>query len=208
MSWAARATTNSLASPDNLARWKKIVNPKCPLCSITPFTLGHLLSNCIEALNRFEWRHDNILNFLYIMFSSQRMEGVEIYADLEGHRVNGVTILSDIAITGQKPDLVIINGNSSPPEVRLVELTVPWYTSASMGAAHTRKTDRYRDLCRDIEDQGFKCYNMPPEIGARGLINKRNQGLLTQLCEVNLLFLVLPQSGTRATLGTGQVVGS
>ena len=65
------------------------------------------------------------------MFSSQRMEGVEIYADLEGHRVNGVTIPSDIDITGQKPDLVIINRNSSPPEVRLVELTVPWDTSAS-----------------------------------------------------------------------------
>ena len=158
MSWAARTTTTSLASPDNLARWKKIVNPKCPLCSIT---LGHLLSNCTEALNRYEWRHDNIVNFLYTMFSSQRMEGVEIYADLEGHRVNGVTIPSDIAITGLKPDLVIINRNSSPPEVRLVKLTVPRDTSASMDAALTRKTDRYKDICTDIEDQGFKCYNMP-----------------------------------------------
>ena len=45
MAWMARASTNSLASPDNLARWKKIVDAKCPLCSISPCTLGHLLSN-------------------------------------------------------------------------------------------------------------------------------------------------------------------
>ena len=45
MAWAARATTNCLASPDNLAKWKKIVDPKCPLCSISPCTLGHMMSN-------------------------------------------------------------------------------------------------------------------------------------------------------------------
>ena len=78
------------------------------------------------------------------------MEGVEIYADLEGHRVNGVTLPSDIAITGLKPDLVIINRKSSPPEVRLAELTVPWDTSACMDAALTRKTDRYKDLCHNM----------------------------------------------------------
>ena len=54
MSWAARASTNCLASPDNLARWKKIVDAKCPLCSITPCTLGHLLSNCKKALDWYE----------------------------------------------------------------------------------------------------------------------------------------------------------
>ena len=35
MAWAARATTNCLASPDNLAKWKKIVDPKCPLIYVT-----------------------------------------------------------------------------------------------------------------------------------------------------------------------------
>ena len=53
MAWAARATTNCLASPDNLAKWKKIVDPKCPLCSLSPCTLGHMLSSCKEALDRF-----------------------------------------------------------------------------------------------------------------------------------------------------------
>ena len=75
MAWAARDTTNCLASPDNLAKWKKIVDPKCPLCSALPCTLGHLLSNCKEALDRFEWRHNNIATF-----SSKRLEGVELFA--------------------------------------------------------------------------------------------------------------------------------
>ena len=103
MAWVARASTNCLASPDNLAKWKKIVDPKCPLCSISPCTLGHLLSNCKEALDRFEWRHNNILHYLQSLFTSQQQEGVKIYADLEGHRVNGVTIPADVAIRGVQP---------------------------------------------------------------------------------------------------------
>ena len=32
MAWAARATTNCLASPDNQAKWKRWWTPCCPLC--------------------------------------------------------------------------------------------------------------------------------------------------------------------------------
>ena len=69
-------------------------------------------------------------------------------SDLEGKRINGVTIPPDVAMTAQKPDLVIINRKASPPEVMLVELTVPWDSSANMGAALQRKTDSvlYKDL--------------------------------------------------------------
>ena len=49
--------------------------------------------------------------------SSQRLDGVEIYADLEGHRVKRVTIPADIAITSQKPDLVIIYRKFSPQKI-------------------------------------------------------------------------------------------
>ena len=53
MSWAIRACTNSLATPDNLARWGKVVDPKCYMegCNNTA-TLGHLLSNCQIMVNR------------------------------------------------------------------------------------------------------------------------------------------------------------
>ena len=67
-----------------------------------------MLSSCKEALNRFEWRHNNLVEYLHTLFSSQGLEGVEIFADLDGHRVNGVTIPPDLAMSAQKPDLVLI----------------------------------------------------------------------------------------------------
>ena len=51
----------------------------------------------------------NIVHFLLKEFASQGLEGRELYGDLEGKRVNGVTIPPDVAMTAQKPDLVIIN---------------------------------------------------------------------------------------------------
>ena len=123
-------------------------------------------------LIRFEWRHNNIVNQLHPLFTAQRLEGVEVYADLDGHRVNGVTIPSDIAMTAQKPDLVIVNRKSK--EVKLVELTVPWDTTANMAAAMTRKTERYNELTTTIQGNGFKCLNIPLEIGTRGVMNTRN----------------------------------
>ena len=98
--------------------------------------------------------------------------------------MNGVTIPADIAMTGLKPDLVNIDRAASPPEVRLIELTVPCDTAGNIKKAFDRKTDRYHKLCKDIEEQGFKCFNMPLEVGVRGFIDKRNKGLLAHLCNI------------------------
>ena len=203
MAWAARATTNCLASPDNLAKWKRIVDPKCPLCSHSPCTLGHMLSNCKEALDRFEWRHNNIVKYLHSLFTSQGLEGIEVFADLEGHRVNGVTIPPDVAMTAQKPDLVIINRKLM--EVKLVELTVPWDTTSNMTAALQRKTERYENLATEIKGNGFRCSNIPLEIGTRGVVNARNRAVLTQLChglKVNKVSCVTKNCSKLALLGS------
>ena len=45
LAFGARAVTNTLASPDNLACWGKVVMPKCVICGHIPCTLGHLLSD-------------------------------------------------------------------------------------------------------------------------------------------------------------------
>ena len=51
MTFAMRASTNSLATPDNLARWGKVVDTNCKLCSSaeqqnrSTATLGHILNN-------------------------------------------------------------------------------------------------------------------------------------------------------------------
>ena len=187
MSFAMRASTNSLATPDNLARWGKVVDPSCKLCSDPDKpntkavgTLGHILNNCPRMLDRYEWRHNGIVSHLYETFRNQKIDGLRIYADIEGAKVNGGTIPADIAITTQRPDIVIINTNTTPTSVLLVELTVPF--TRNIEAANARKKMRYEYLAQDIEEKGYKCSNIPLEVGSRGHVTARNRETLTYLC--------------------------
>ena len=63
-------------------------------------------------------------------------------ADLNSWRVNGSTGLQEMAITEQKPDLVVIDKSENPTKVMLVELTVPWDAANSFQAALETKTAR------------------------------------------------------------------
>ena len=98
---------------------------------------------------------------------------MEVYFDLEGMKTNGSTIPADIITTLSRPDLVIIDRASTPTEVLLYELTVPYERAENMQNAHTR--NRYSPLVYDIKDRGFKCSHVAFEIGLRGYINKRNK---------------------------------
>ena len=82
-------------------------------------------------------------------------------------RVDGLTVPADIAMIGQKPDIVIVKRQASPPEVPLVELTVPWESSSGMKRARSRKKDIYEKLTEGIEGSGFRFQNIPLEVGAR-----------------------------------------
>ena len=95
--------------------------------------------------------------------------------------MNGVAIPADVAMTAQKPDLVIIN-QSKVMEVKLVELTLSWDTPENLDAAAARKAERYKELTTTIQGNGFKCHNIPLEVGTRGFINGKNKNILTQLC--------------------------
>ena len=119
-----------------------MVSKTCPLCGISPCSLFHLLNNCQTSVNqdRYNYRHDSILSYLYsIVRKAKEHTNLEIYADLAGSRVNGVTIPNDIIWTERKPDLVIIN--RSTKKINLVELTVPW--DSGTDNAKQRKEDRY-----------------------------------------------------------------
>ena len=60
-----RAATNSLATPDNLFRWGKRVDPSCKLCKSPKCTLFHILNHCKVAVegHRYDYRHDSLLNY-------------------------------------------------------------------------------------------------------------------------------------------------
>ena len=187
MAWAVRASTNTLATPDNLARWGRPVDQKCSMegCNVTN-TLGHLLSNCKTktALDRYKTRHDLVLKHLLDEIKNKNKEGMTIYADLAGWRVNGGTVPPDLALTGQVPDLVLIDRSVTPARVVLLELTVPWDSEGSFKAAFDRKYDRYERLTEDIISSGYNTLNMPLEIGCRGVINSRNHSVLASLCSI------------------------
>ena len=126
MSFAIRASTNSLATPDNLARWGKVVDSLCKLCvntdqpnSKTTATLGHILNSCPKMLDRYEWRHNGVLAYLYGLMMDSKPPGITIFADIEGAKVNGGTVPPDIMVTPQRPDMVIINKNTTPSTVFL-----------------------------------------------------------------------------------------
>ena len=53
-----------------------------------------------------------------------------------------------------------------------------------MEKARKRKDDRYEKLTSDIEEQGFWCFNIPLEVGARGFINNRNRGVISPICKI------------------------
>ena len=105
-----------------------------------------------------------------------------MYADLNGWRVNGGTVPQEMALTEQKPDLVVIDKSEKPTKVMLVELTVPWDSANSFQNALERKTARYERLTEDLREAGFKTLNLPLEIGCRGVINQRNATNLESIC--------------------------
>ena len=203
LGWAARAATQSLATPDNLFRWGKRVDSSCKLCKSPKCTLQHITNFCPVALkqSRFDYRHDSILNYMskHIIASETK----EVYFDLEGMRINGSTIPTDITTTLSRPDLVIVDRAASPPVVYLYELSVSYERKENTENAHSRKNNRYAPLVADIEARGFKCSCVCFEIGSRGYINNRNKvalGGLLRLMKSKVKFRTFYQQISKISL--------
>ena len=58
------------------------------------------------------------------------------------------------------------------------DLTMTWDTVANTNNARDRKEARYEYLTEDINERGYKCSNLPFEIGVRGYISPRNRATL------------------------------
>ena len=65
--FALASTYDTLSSPSNLHRWKKITDPSCILCKKPICTSAHVLGGCKVALKqgRYTFRHDNVLFSLH-----------------------------------------------------------------------------------------------------------------------------------------------
>jgi hypothetical protein len=128
LKFAINAAIDSLPTFANLCKWGKRLSSNCPLCS-KKGTLLHILNNCNPMLDRYLWRHNNIIRILISAFEdseSFKDKTVLITADIEGYLIGGGTVPPDIIPTAQKPDVVL----TFPAEclVFLFELTVPFET--------------------------------------------------------------------------------
>ena len=186
MQFAMRSSTNTLATPDNLKRWKKTASDSCKMCAKPntyprKATLFHILNHCEYFLGeneRFTWRHNSVLNYVVQTLKENTPDTIKVYADLEGHNINGQTIPHNIVITSSRPDLVVVDSSTSSPTVYLFELTVSFEQADNIQAANRRKYDRYSPLSADINDAGFNCKNIPFEVGSRGHLTQENRSKL------------------------------
>ena len=69
LSFLVRSTYDVLPSPANLVRWKVVSEDTCRCGKVG--TMKHILSNCPLVLNRYTWRHNEVLKVLYDVTSKQ-----------------------------------------------------------------------------------------------------------------------------------------
>ncbi len=102
-----------------------------------------------------------------------------IHSDLPGHNNNcGIsTVPTDICVTTQIPDIVMIN---HPHKITiLIEVTVSFETNFEKSAQ--RKENRYSSLLNEIQSTGFTCELITIEVGSGGLVSVDNRSKLTTI---------------------------
>ena len=125
LKFAINAGLNTLPTLDNLRRWGKRVNDRCPFCGNIQ-TLLHILSNCSVSLDqgRYTWRHNSVLKTIIDLVRPFLASNFQLYSDIPGYEApHGGTIPPHILTTSLRPDLFIVNEYEA--KAILFELTVP-----------------------------------------------------------------------------------
>jgi hypothetical protein len=195
LSFLLRSVYDLLPSPANLHRWGLVEDPRCPLCD-KKGTMEHVLSSCQVALTqgRYRWRHDKVLQELASTLDRERRrkretkktrEWISFVKEGQTRKTPPVTstsvldesdhwemkadlgrrlVFPDIVHTTQRPDIVIWSPNNK--KLVVIELTVPWETRCE--EAFERKKTKYTELVEQCQQQGWRCWLFPVEVGARG----------------------------------------
>ena len=172
LKFAMNAGLNTLPSFDNLKRWGKLVNDRCPFCGNVQ-TLLHILSNCGTSLDqgRYTWRHNSVLKSIIEIVRPALDPNFRLYSDIPGFEApHGGTIPPHILVTNLRPDLFIIN--EAQKKAIVFELTCPW--DSNIARSHTYKEEKYAPLVADLS-QRFHVYHFSVEISVRGQVSKENR---------------------------------
>lgn len=79
--------------------------------------------------------------------------------------------------TRMRPDIVY--HSASTRQIIMVELTVPYENR--MEESNVYKKEKYTDLCKELEREGYNTRIIPVEIGARGFVGASAYSLLSKL---------------------------
>ena len=177
--------SDSLPTNCNLKLWNKTLSSHCKACDAEKETLLHVLNACPRMLDRYKWRHDNVLNLLheFVCESYKDNADVDVLCDLVIS--NGIiqsdqcqqTIPDSVYLTAERPDLVIFN--RSRKRIVILELTIPF--EQNFQKAYTRKADRYKALVAGIEERDISCDYFSVEIGSRGIVHQGTSAILREI---------------------------
>ena len=184
-SFVLNSMCDSLPTNNNLKLWNKVLSSQCKLCDAFKETIMHVLNACPRMLDRYKWRHDNVLHVLheFVLECYKDKSNCEVLCDIviqNGHIQSDQykkTIPDDVYLTAERPDLVIVD--RSGKRVVIVELTIPF--EQNFQKAYTRKAARYRLLIAGIEEQGFTCNYFSFEIGSRGIVYQGTSAILREI---------------------------
>ena len=115
--------------------------------------------------------------FRYFLDKIVLPELEKVFCDLHGFLIGILTIPTDVFITNFKLDLVLVNYEKK--SMTLIELTIPF--DSNILAANNRKTKRYEQLIRDIEEKEFSMNFYALEISSRGYISPDNSNRLKNI---------------------------
>ena len=177
LKFAMNAGLNTLPTLDNLRRWGKRVNDRCPFCGNVQ-TLLHVLSNCSVSLDqgRYTWRHNSVLSSIIGVVRPLLESSFTLFSDLPGCEApHGGTIPPHILATNLRPDLFIVSETKAMAIV--FELTCPW--DSNIKRSHDFKEGKYAPLVADLS-QRFTVYHFSVEISVRGQISKENRNRIKE----------------------------
>ena len=202
LSFLIKATYDTLPSPVNLMKWKIQTDDKCR-CGATG-TMRHILSHCPLALERYTWRHNEVLKVIVSSLSDKlekfnegvlpvREKSIPVFHK-EGKYVLKRKTVKEIDTNWVGPWSIEadLSGNFVFPLLHtalrpdiviykedvaiLLELTVCW--EDNFDAAENRKQDRYAELIERCIDAGYKAECHHIGIGCRGYVTKAFTSLL------------------------------
>ena len=146
--FARKTLQQQLPTAANLARWKKISDAACHMCSGSkPQTNKHLLSNCSNPLmlDQYLQRHNEILKVISSWIDLNKSTSQRLFIDLDS--ANSISLVFHDSV---RPDLILADDSV----ILVLELTV--CHESNLQSSRTFKQNKYENIANFRRDSWRK----------------------------------------------------